>query len=143
MTLNSEAVKIQIARWEDELRQMVHDEEICLLPVKRQEAPLSLEELAEVVCHVTGLQAYQLKSKNRKREYVTARQLVCYFGYQRFRTTWKALGIFLGGRDHSTTLTGYKRHKDLLDSGDQAAVNLTMQVQQYLEAIQKRLKEQN
>lgn len=73
---------------------------------------IELERVLEVVSQVTGIDPVDILSHCRKREFVIARQLVYYFGRYATGAKFERLGLFIGGRDHSTAMNGLKQIED-------------------------------
>lgn len=138
LSIQGPEVKTRIASWESELRSMTGDDTVKLLPAGLPEQNLTLEEIAEIVMHVTGVEYTKLVGKSRKRHIILARHLVCYYGYKRHVFSWKDVGVYLGNRDHTTAMAGKASIQDLLDAGDLATVNAVSQVSTYLEEVKKR-----
>lgn len=57
----------------------------------------------------------QIKSKSRKREVVTARQVGMYLAKRHTSHSLKSIGQYFGGRDHSTVIYALQTVDDLLD----------------------------
>lgn len=73
---------------------------------------IELERVLEVVSQVTGIDPVDILSHCRKQEFVIARQLVYYFGRYATGAKFARIGLFLGGRDHSTAMNGLKQIED-------------------------------
>ncbi len=58
----------------------------------------------------------QLKSKSRKREIVTARQVAMYLAKKHTNHSLKSIGHYFGGRDHSTVIHALQVVNNLLDT---------------------------
>lgn len=66
-----------------------------------------------------------LEGKSRKRELVMLRQAFCFvFTKSIFFTSLKAVGSYIGDRDHTTVIHSNQTFIDLVDSGDAAATDL-------------------
>lgn len=86
-------------------------------------APGMATRIIEEVASVWGLKAKDLTSKGRTRYVAWARFEACY----RLRTEcpWlslPAIGVRLGGRDHTSVLHGIRRYQELSDTGELEAV---------------------
>lgn len=73
---------------------------------------VELERVLEVVSQVTGIDPVDILSHCRKQEFVIARQLMYYFGRYATGAKFQRLGLFIGGRDHSTAMNGLKQIED-------------------------------
>ncbi len=65
---------------------------------------ITVDEIARIVCEYFHVPLELLKAKTRKREVVQARQLAMYFTKQFTKNSLKTIGLFFGGRDHSTVI---------------------------------------
>ena len=75
---------------------------------------ITLDGIMELVADVTGITVLNIKSKSRKREIVSARHIFNYFAYKYTINSYSKIGIYLGGRDHSTVLTSKDTCMDLV-----------------------------
>lgn len=139
ISIQSPEVRERIAGWQTELRDMTKDETVKLVPVVASEVNLSLVQIAETVIFVTGIEYHRLCSKSRKREIVLARFLVCYLSYKKNHISWKDIGEYLGGRDHTSAMHGHKAITDFLDAGDSATVRYVEEIGVYLGELKKRI----
>lgn len=73
---------------------------------------IELEKVLEVVSQVTGIDPIDIISPCRKREFVIARQLVYFFARQSTGAKFARIGLFLGGRNHSTVMNGMDEISD-------------------------------
>lgn len=137
ISIQSPEVRKRIDAWQSELRDITKDETVLLVPMVAIDVNLSLEEIAEVVIYATGVEYEELCSKTRKRWITLARHLVCWFGYKRHHISWKDIGQYLGGRDHTSAMHGSDCVKDHLDAHDPATVQLVEKIGQYLEDLKK------
>lgn len=75
-----------------------------------QNAPL--EEIARAVSTASGVTVSEMRSPNRERHNVIARQVFFYIG-RRAGFSWMKLGQYML-RDHSTAIHGYRQINDLM-----------------------------
>lgn len=68
----------------------------------------SIERILQVAAEVCGVPVEMLKSKSRKREYVIARRTAIYILHTRRKMSLKAIGLELGGRDHTTVISSLR-----------------------------------
>ena len=68
----------------------------------------TLDDILEVVCHVTELKAYQLRSKTRKNNIMTARHLFFYIAHKHTKKQLEVIGKHLN-RHHATVLHAYHK----------------------------------
>ena len=60
-----------------------------------------------------------VKSKTRKREIVQARQISMFFAKDLTKSSLKTIGMFFGGRDHSTVIHACQTVNDLMETDKQ------------------------
>ena len=76
----------------------------------------TLDDILEVVCHVTELKAYQLRSSTRKFNIMTARHLFFYIAHKHTKKQLEVIGKHLN-RHHATVLHAcYKIEAQLMYS---------------------------
>jgi chromosomal replication initiation ATPase DnaA len=84
--------------------------------------PMTLEELAIQVSRITQIPLDLMKAKTRKREIVVGRQLFYYISRKMIaiKPNWtlKKIGQTMGGRDHSTVISGCDTIQDLIETKD-------------------------
>ena len=85
-----------------------------LLSKSKQPKPTLETYITEVCCERFGITRAQLKSKNRLREVVLARQLAMLVIHISGKSTTYAAGTF--NRDHATLLHGQKKITELLET---------------------------
>jgi chromosomal replication initiator protein len=83
-----------------------------------QEIPteVTIDYLQKAVTAHYKITLEELKSKSRKREIVTARQVAMYLAKQYTNHSLKSIGQYFGGRDHSTVIHALQVVNDLLDT---------------------------
>ena len=76
-----------------------------------------ITELIFNLCDVTGVSELALKSASRKRNLVEMRQLffAIVWNTPNIRIGCKNIGLYMGGRDHTTVLYGKDVHKALYE----------------------------
>lgn len=139
----SDIAKSKVAQWEAELQEITRDETVRLIVSNRADITLELEEIGEIVMHVTGIPLERLKDKIRKRNVVHARQLIAWYARNLSCIRWQSISDYLGGRDHTTAIHGHKAIRDLLQTGHPQTVNAVQRIDQYLEQIKRRVKDKN
>jgi len=87
--------------------------EIVHLVVKDVSTPLTIDQIQCVVCRYYDIPEEQLRSKTRKKEIVIARQIAMYLSKEMTNSSLKTIGMFFGGRDHSTVIHSYQTVEDL------------------------------
>jgi chromosomal replication initiation ATPase DnaA len=138
LNIRSPEVKQRIAGWEKELRSMTNDHSIFLVATKFPDWRIDLAELGEIIVHVTGVSLQDIKSGVRKRSFVIARQLLCYYSRKVTSSGLKEVGIFLGNRDHTTVLHSDATIKDFIQVKDPNVMKYVERINFYLEELRKR-----
>ena len=75
---------------------------------KRFLAEITLEDVVRRVSEVTSISEKEIVGISRKRELVEARQITAYLGREILGSSLSSIGIYLGGRDHTTILHACK-----------------------------------
>jgi chromosomal replication initiator protein len=83
--------------------------------VKNSTREISIEYIQKLVCDFYNIPVEAVKSKTRKREIVQARQIAMYFTKYLTKASLKNIGIFFGGRDHSTVIHSITTYQNFLD----------------------------
>lgn len=138
LSIQSPEVKGMIAGWQNELRKVTNDDRIRLLATKEPDVLFELEQLGEVVMHVTGIDHKRIVAPTRKREVVVARQLICYYARKVTKASYIEIGAYLGDRDHSTAMHAEATLRDVLASRNDYIIGLVEKVNIYLNEIKER-----
>ena len=85
--------------------------------VSRSHIP-SMDEICSEIVKQSGYSATLLKSKTRKQEIRVWRQLGMYLMIQQGNCSLSAIGLYWGGRDHSTAISARNKIQDLIDIND-------------------------
>ncbi|MFN8406058.1 MAG: chromosomal replication initiator protein DnaA [Sphingobacteriaceae bacterium] len=100
--------------------------------VKNSSKEISMEYIQKLVCEYFEVPIEMVKSKTRKREIVQARQISMYLAKNHTKTSLKSIGVFFGGRDHSTVIYACQTVEDLIETDKK--------FKSYVADIQKKLK---
>jgi chromosomal replication initiator protein len=84
--------------------------------VKNSTREISIDYIQKLVCDFYNIPVEAVKSKTRKREIVQARQIAMYFTKDLTKSSLKNIGIFFGGRDHSTVIHACQTVNDLIET---------------------------
>lgn len=84
--------------------------------IKNASKEISIDYIQKVVSGYYGIGIDQMKSKTRKREIVQARQISMFFAKQMTKASLKNIGMYFGGRDHSTVIHACQTVNDLIDT---------------------------
>ena len=88
--------------------------------------------ILDVVAEHYGLTSDDIIGPKRNADIVVPRQVVMYLCYEITHTPYKAIGLLLGGRDHSTIISGYNKINEKLQAND-------VRMKKNIEIIQKKL----
>lgn len=79
-------------------------ERVIKRAVKVDDKPLTIDDIAETVCHHYNVTVTAVNSKSRKRDYVVARQVTMYLAQKYTKMPASRIGKLVGNRDHSTVI---------------------------------------
>lgn len=96
---------------------------------------LSIESITSAVAEYFKLKPEALKEKSRKREIVQARQIAMYFSKECTKSSLKTIGLYFGGRDHSTVIHAISTVNDLCDTDKE--------FRRYVEELRKKFQNSN
>ncbi|MGZ9414532.1 chromosomal replication initiator protein DnaA [Mycoplasma sp. 5370] len=78
------------------------------------EREITHDRIIESVCSYYRVKEEEVRSKSRKREIVIARSMIIYLIRELLSFSYERIGIYLGGKDHSTIMASYKKiEKDI------------------------------
>ncbi len=83
---------------------------------KRFLAEIKLEDIVRKVSEVTSISEREIVGTSRKKELVEARQIAAYLGREILGASLSSIGIYFGGRDHTTILHACKNIEDKIKS---------------------------
>ena len=106
---NLEKREINISMAEEVLKDIISPNS------KREITP---QVILDVVAEHYGVSSSDIIGSKRNSEIVVPRQIVMYLCREITDTSYKAIGILLGNRDHSTIISGDSKVRDKLASGD-------------------------
>nr|WP_044237924.1 chromosomal replication initiator protein DnaA [Flexithrix dorotheae] len=72
--------------------------------VKNTKKEITIDYIQQIVADYFNISVDELKSKTRKKDIATARQIAMYFSQQYTNLPLKSIGDQFGGRDHSTVV---------------------------------------
>src|SRR6185436_20870068 len=87
--------------------------------VKNSSREISIDYIQKVVCDYYKISVELVKSKTRKREIVQARQISMFYAKDLTKSSLKTIGMFFGGRDHSTVIHACQTVNDLMETDKQ------------------------
>ena len=68
-----------------------------------------ISDVEKVVCDAFGLTASDLRSKSRRKAVSCPRALAMYIARKQTKSAYREIGMYFGGRDHSTVVAAEKR----------------------------------
>ena len=103
-SLNKKAVTIDLAK------------EAIQNFIQRTSNELNVGHIQNLVADYFDIPVDRMKSKTRKREVVTARQVAMFLCKNHTSEPLKSIGEQFGGRDHSTVIYSIRSVQDLIDT---------------------------
>jgi len=82
------------------------------------------KEVIGVVANFYQLKVGEIKGSRRLRSVVLPRQIVMYLLRKELKMPYKEVGVFLGGRDHTTIIHGERKISKLLPESEQLRLNM-------------------
>ncbi|MCR9199193.1 MAG: chromosomal replication initiator protein DnaA [Planctomycetaceae bacterium] len=73
-----------------------------------------ISDVEKVICDAFGLKAADLRSRSRRKAISQPRSLAMFVARKLTRTAYREIGMYFGGRDHSTVVAAEKRVNDWL-----------------------------
>lgn len=98
---------------------------------KRVLAEVTLEDIVRKVSEVTAVSEKEIVGTSRKKELVEARQVSAYLAREVLGTSLASIGLFLGGRDHTTILHACKNIEE--------RTNADKRIKQLVDSIKKEI----
>jgi chromosomal replication initiator protein len=99
---------------------------------KRPKKVVDFETIIKECCEYLNINEIWMVSKSRKREYVRCRHYIMWFG--KFHTTMslKAMGLRLGGRDHTTVIHGHNAIEEQISISNRQVLTQIKELKQRL-----------
>ena len=82
---------------------------------------ISVDLITKIVCEELTIDENKVRDKTRKQEIVIARQLSMYLAKEMTRISLKNVGLYFGGRDHSTVIHACTSIQNLIDTSESFA----------------------
>lgn len=79
---------------------------------------LDIETIAKVVSEFYDIPLCLVRKKTRKREVVECRQVICYLCRIYTSSSLRSIGLYVGGKDHTTVIHSRDNIKDLIDTNN-------------------------
>ena len=93
--------------------------EILHLSDMTQKNEITLESIAKATANHYRIQLVDLKSKIRNQETTKARHVAMYLARKKLQTQFQEIGIYFGGRDHSSVIHAVKSIEEELKNNNQ------------------------
>jgi chromosomal replication initiation ATPase DnaA len=77
-----------------------------------------IESYTEEASKIYNMPKKLIRSKTRQMDVRVVRQVIMYICYLNKISSFKDIGLYFGGRDHSTAISAKNRVSDLLDCND-------------------------
>lgn len=109
-----------------------------LLTLKAQQCFLTLhksQDYISSVCKALDVSVFDVTSKSRDLKNVDPRFIIYYLLKHHTDLTLKQIGALVGGKDHTTILSGLKAFKNLVDTKDKLFIAKLKKVQAELPGI--------
>lgn len=98
--------------------------------------PMTFDERMKTImipiCVISEIPLELLKSGTRKRDVVIWRQIAMWAAMQKCYGTLKEVGVFFGGRDHSTVIHAKDTINDLIDCRNKQVLNNLKSLEAYI-----------
>jgi chromosomal replication initiator protein len=77
---------------------------------------ISVDMITKIVCDAMKIDENKVRDKTRKAEIALARQMAMYLSKELTKNSLKNIGLYFGGRDHSTVIHACTTVKSLMES---------------------------
>jgi chromosomal replication initiator protein len=91
-TINSKEIDLELTK--KIVKEIASDKKISL----------GIDDITRIVCEFLSLPENKIREKTRKKEIVFARQIAMYLSKEFTSNSLKTIGLYFGGRDHSTVI---------------------------------------
>jgi chromosomal replication initiator protein len=93
-----------------------YSSEVGMPPARMSISP---EDITTAVCRVLSVTRDEFNSSSRKQQIVRARQLAAWLYKTELKLSYPYIGKLLGGRDHTTILSGVRKVKEAIAINDE------------------------
>jgi chromosomal replication initiator protein len=100
------------------------DKKVRDVTVKMAILYVGRETVLSAVCSYFNLTLHDIVKRDRRREKVFIRQMLCWLLRKRTSMTLVEIGTLVGGRDHTTAIHSAKTFQDTIDTEPEAAEHL-------------------
>ncbi len=109
---NLEGAVNRIKFYEEEIGNIKYTQQIIskiFSSLKQQKENITKEKIVDIVAKYYGLTRTELQSKNRRKDIVLGRHISMWLIRDMLNVTYKEIGNFFNGRDHSTVISAIER----------------------------------
>lgn len=135
MEVTDEKVKNLILECQEKVREMTQNNAVVLVSfVQKAEHKFEYDEIAKIVCSVTGVPLMLAMKRNNKREFVLTRHLIAYYGKSHCNMNSVQLADKLK-KDHTTILSSFKKVNNWLEIGDPLVCEAVFQINSIIQKL--------
>jgi len=77
-----------------------------------------ISDVEKVVCDAFGVTAADLRSSTRRKAIALPRAIAMFLSRRMTKSAYREIGMYFGGRDHSTVVAAERKVKDLIAKGE-------------------------
>ena len=77
-----------------------------------------ISDVEKVVCDAFGVTAADLRSASRRKAIALPRAIAMFLSRRMTKSAYREIGMYFGGRDHSTVVAAERKVKDLITKGE-------------------------
>ncbi|MCA9063694.1 MAG: chromosomal replication initiator protein DnaA [Planctomycetaceae bacterium] len=77
-----------------------------------------INDVERIICEAFGITASELRSRTRRQAIACPRALAMFLARKCTQSAYREIGLYFGGRDHSTVVAAEKRVQQWIDTGD-------------------------
>lgn len=104
---------------------------VYLLPCKKSE-PRSIEQIAKAVCAATGVLFESAIKKDRSRQLVTTRQLICLYARGYTSLSFREISEYVGLTNHTSCIHSINKAMDHIKANDSTVMEACNKINQLL-----------
>lgn len=127
-----EKVQIFLSECSKQISELMGKPVTLVLFGHQSQKKIAFERIVEAVCETTSIPFDKIIKKDRHREFVMTRQLISFYTKYYGVLTHVDVAKELGYKDHTTTISGARKIKDLLDSGNTDVVTAIQKINHQL-----------
>jgi hypothetical protein len=95
------------------------------------------EQVFDSVCRLTGAKPADIRSKSRRREHATVRQVYCYMAKEKTKATLQEIGN-VAGIDHTTVIHSCRRVRESIAANDWVVMPVYEKAKKYFDEFHVR-----